>query len=63
MAGMGREGDSWIQNVSARVLADYQKLCYHVSTVHVKENLEVIEEEGDRLRRVASDPAKRGVNW
>jgi hypothetical protein len=32
----------------ARMMAEFQRGCYHRSTVPVKEYLEVIEREGDR---------------
>ena len=37
--GIVGQGGSWLQDDSARMASDYQKTCYHESTVLVKINL------------------------
>jgi hypothetical protein len=46
----------------ARMVAEFQRECYHNSTVPVKENLEVIEKMGDPSLRSGQVGGQAGEN-
>jgi hypothetical protein len=52
----------WTEDGKARMVAEFQRECYHNSTVPVKEYLEVIEGEGDSLAPLGTSRGQEGEN-